>query len=241
MSKIKERLIVALDVDTLQEVETLVKMLGPHVGMFKVGLQLYTSLGPQVLKTIHELGGKIFADLKLHDIPNTVAQASRVLTSFGVQMLNVHASGGLKMMTAAAQAVEEEAAKKGIKKPLLIAVTVLTSLGQEDLAEVGLPESPENTVVRWAKLAQQAGLDGVVASPQETSLIQSACGAEFLTITPGVRPLGAEAGDQKRITTPKEAIKAGSSYLVIGRPITKSKNPIETVKAILAEMEEGLC
>ncbi|WP_227767023.1 orotidine-5'-phosphate decarboxylase [Zhaonella formicivorans] len=241
MQEIKERLIVALDVDTLQEVEELVELLGPHVGMFKVGLQLYTSLGPKVLQTIHAKGGKIFVDLKLHDIPNTVAQASRVLTAYGVRMFNVHASGGLKMMAAAARAVEEAAREKGIAKPLLIAVTVLTSLGEEDLQEIGLKGSPEETVLKWAKLAQEAGLDGVVASPRESSLIRAACGPGFLTVTPGVRPQGAEQGDQKRVATPREAIRQGSSYLVIGRPITAAADPVRAAQAILAEMEEGLC
>lgn len=238
MADMKERLIVALDVDTKDEVCHLVKMLGPYVGMFKVGLQLFTSLGPAVFELIHEAGGKIFVDLKLHDIPNTVAQASRVLTGYGVSMLNVHASGGLYMMEKAREAVEEEALAKGLVKPKLIAVTILTSLGERDLEQIGLG-SPKESVVRLAKLTKEAGLDGVVASPQETRLIRQACGDDFLTVTPGVRPLNSQAGDQKRITTPQEAIMAGSSYLVIGRPITAADDPLAAVRQIIEEMEAG--
>lgn len=235
----KERLIVALDVDTLREVKTLVGLLNPYVGMFKVGLQLFTSLGPKVFEVIHEAGGKIFADLKLHDIPNTVAQASRVLTAHGVEMLDMHVSGGAKMMEEAVLAVQEEADRRGVPKPLLLGVTLLTSLGDEDLTAIGIKGLPGEVVVRWAKLAQQAGLDGVVASPQETNLIRKVCGDEFLTVTPGIRPLGAKPGDQKRVTTPKEAILNGSSYLVVGRPITAAPDPVAAVQQILREMEEA--
>lgn len=237
----KERLIVALDVDTVSEAKHLVQVLGPYVGMFKVGLQLFTSLGPQIIETIHEQGGKVFIDLKLHDIPNTVAQASRVLTSYGVDMLNVHASGGLTMMQKAGEAVAEEAEARGLVKPKLIAVTILTSMGETDLKEIGISASPKDSVVKLAQLTQQAGLDGVVASPQETELIRAACGESFLTVTPGVRPLNSQVGDQKRVTTPKAAIEAGSSYLVIGRPITAAPNPLVAAQEIIKEMEEGLC
>jgi orotidine-5'-phosphate decarboxylase len=238
MTNMKERLIVALDVDTKDEVRRLVKMLGPYVGMFKVGLQLFTSLGPAIFELIQEAGGKVFVDLKLHDIPNTVAQASRVLTGYGVDMLNVHASGGLYMMEKAREAVEEEALAKGLVKPKLIAVTILTSLGEKDLEQIGLG-TPQESVVRFAKLTKKAGLDGVVASPQETKLIRQACGNDFLTVTPGVRPLNSQVGDQKRITTPQEAIRAGSSYLVIGRPITAAVDPLAAVQQIIEEMEAG--
>lgn len=241
MRRMKERLIVALDVDTTSEVYQLVQLLGPHVGMFKVGLQLFTSLGPKIIERIHQAGAKVFVDLKLHDIPNTVAQASRILTSYGVEMLNVHASGGLYMMEKAREAVEEEALAKGLKKPKLIAVTVLTSMGERELQEVGLAGSLQEAVVRLAQLTKLAGLDGVVASPQETKLIRQACGDSFLTVTPGVRPLNFQAGDQKRITTPGEAIRAGSSYLVIGRPITGAADPLRAVQQILEEMEVGAC
>lgn len=234
----KEKVIVALDVDTLQEVEDLVSKLAPYVGMFKVGLQLYTSLGPKVLEAVKEKGGKIFCDLKLHDIPNTVAQASRVLTSYGVDMLNVHASGGFKMMSAAAEAVANEAAKRNITKPELIAVTVLTSLGSEDLSEIGLVKDPAEVVVEWAKLTKKSGLDGVVASPKEAALIKEACGSDFLIVTPGIRPQGTDVNDQKRITTPKDALKIGSTHLVIGRPITAAADPVAAAQKIMLEMEE---
>lgn len=233
----KERLIVALDVDTLQEVESLVTKLHPYVGMFKVGLQLYTSLGPKIIESIKDKGGKIFCDLKLHDIPNTVAQSSRVLTGLGVDLLNVHASGGRKMMEAAAEAVENEASKRGITKPSLIAVTVLTSLGTEDLKEIGLGKEPAEVVGNWAQLAKSSGLDGVVSSPKEAALIKELCGDEFLIVTPGIRPAGSNVFDQKRITTPSDALKVGATHLVVGRPITNAPDPALAAKNILEEME----
>lgn len=233
----KERLIAALDVDTLQEAEGLVDKLSPYVGMFKVGLQLYTSLGPDIIEVIKNKGSKVFCDLKLHDIPNTVAQSSRVLTRLGVDMLNVHASGGLKMMEAAAEAVADEADICGISKPNLIAVTVLTSLGGEDLREIGLDDEPAAIVGKWAKLAKNSGLDGVVSSPNESAFIKELCGDEFLIVTPGIRPAGCNVFDQKRITTPSDALKAGSTHLVVGRPITKAADPVLAAKNILEEME----
>ncbi|MDD2502711.1 MAG: orotidine-5'-phosphate decarboxylase [Clostridia bacterium] len=233
----KERLIVALDVDTLQEVESLVDKLNPYVGMFKVGLQLYTSLGPKIIEVIKNRGGRIFCDLKLHDIPNTVAQSSRVLTRLGVDLLNVHASGGSKMMEAAAEAVANEASKLGIIKPSLIAVTVLTSLGTEDLKEIGLDKEPVEVVGSWAQLAKSSGLDGVVSSPKEATLIKDLCGDEFLIVTPGIRPAGNNVFDQKRITTPSDALKVGATHLVVGRPITNAPDPALAAKKILEEME----
>ncbi len=241
MQSMKERLIIALDVDTAKEAMELVRLLGSHVGMFKVGLQLFTAMGPGIIEMIHAHGSRIFLDLKLHDIPNTVARTCRVLTGYGVDMFNVHASGGFAMMQKAREAVFEEAEKKGIIKPALIAVTVLTSLDRDELAEAGFAGTPEETAVKLALLAQRAGLDGVVSSPRETGLIRDACGSKFLIVTPGVRPAFSESGDQKRTATPREAVAAGSSCLVIGRPVTAAADPLEAVEKIIAEMEDGLC
>ncbi len=237
----KERLIIALDVDTAEEAELLVSQLHDYVGVFKVGMQLFNSEGPEVLKRIHRLGGRIFLDLKLHDIPNTVAQASSVLTSHGVYMFNVHCAGGKDMMKRAVESSVEEAQNSGISRPLVIGVTVLTSINQEMLTdEVGINRPVEDQVVHWAKLAKEAGLNGVVASPKEIRAIREACGRDFVIITPGVRPEWAAKNDQKRIMTPKEAVEAGASYLVVGRPITAASDPVEAAKRIVAEMEEGL-
>lgn len=240
MPNAKDRLIVALDVDTLEEAERLVGLLRNHVGVFKVGMQLYNSVGPQILQRIHNLGGRIFLDLKLHDIPNTVAQAGEVLTRHRVFMYNVHAAGGQQMMIKAVEASAAEAKEMAIAKPVIIAVTVLTSIDQEVLTnEIGIDRNVEDQVVHWSRLAKASGMNGVVASPQEIRAIRQACGEDFLIITPGVRPVWAAPNDQKRIMTPKEAIKAGASYLVVGRPITASHDPLHAVEKILAEMEEG--
>ena len=233
----QNRLIVALDVDNVEKAIHLTKLLSPYVGAFKVGMQLYNSVGPEVIYTLKKLGANIFVDLKLHDIPNTVAQASRVLTSHGANILNVHAAGGKEMMQSAAQAVYKEAIDKGLSRPLVIAVTVLTSINlQVFKEEIGFAGEIEDKVVAWAKLAQAAGLDGVVASPQEINAIRQACGPKFVIITPGIRPSGEAMYDQKRVTTPKEAIAAGATYIVVGRPITASSNPIEAAKSIVSEM-----
>lgn len=240
MPNAKDRLIVALDVDTLEEAERLVGLLRNCVGVFKVGMQLFNSVGPQILQKIHSLGGKIFLDLKLHDIPNTVAQAGEVLTRHRVFMYNVHAAGGKEMMMKAVEASAAEAQDMAIAKPVIIAVTVLTSIDQDVLTnEVGVYHSVEDQVVHWSRLAKASGMNGVVASPQEIRAIREACGEDFLIITPGVRPIWAAKNDQKRIMTPKEAIEAGASYLVVGRPITAAHDPLEAVHKILAEMEEG--
>lgn len=241
MLSAKDRLIIALDVDTTSEALSLVDRLQEHVGVFKVGMQLYNSEGPEILKKIHDLGGKIFLDLKLHDIPNTVGQASSVLTRHGVFMFNVHTAGGSEMMRKAAEAAQKVSSEKGAARPLVIGVTVLTSINQTILEkEMGISRSVEDQVVSWAQLAKASALDGVVASPKEIRAIREACGSEFLIITPGVRPEWAAANDQKRVMTPKEAVAAGASYLVVGRPITAAADPVDAVKRIVSEMEEGL-
>ncbi|WP_114638053.1 orotidine-5'-phosphate decarboxylase [Desulfolucanica intricata] len=233
----QERLIVALDVDSLEKAKQLVEILAPHVGAFKVGMQLYNSVGPEIIYKLKEFGTDLFIDLKLHDIPNTVAQASRVLTAHGANILNVHAAGGSEMMRAAALAVREEASDKDIPKPLVIAVTVLTSISQVAFnKEIGFTGEIQERVVAWARLAQDAGLDGVVASPWEISAIRQACGREFVIITPGIRPVGGDIHDQKRVMTPKEAVAAGATYIVVGRPITGSLDPVEAAKYIVNEI-----
>ena len=237
----KERLIVALDVDSVEEAEGLVFRLQDHVGVFKVGMQLFNSEGPDVVRRIQNSGGRVFLDLKLHDIPNTVGQASAVLTRQRVFMFNVHTAGGAEMMKKAVAQTRQEAADIGIPLPLLIGVTVLTSINQDILEnEMGVARSVEEQVVHWAKLAKESGLNGVVASPKEIRAIRAACGNDFLIITPGVRPAWAAVNDQKRVMTPKEAVEAGASYLVVGRPITGAADPVEAAKRIVEEMEEGL-
>ena len=235
--KAKERLIVALDVDTKEEVEFLVNELKDDIGMFKVGLQLYTSMGNEIISYIKSRGGKIFLDLKLHDIPNTVSETVRVLTKQGVDMMNVHSQGGFEMMRLAKETSLKTAAELGIEAPQLIAVTILTSLGDEEVEKIGYNKSSKEMVEHLGRLTKEAGLDGVVCSPLEAGIIKDACGDKFITVTPGVRPLGEDVGDQKRITTPKKAIEGGSTYIVVGRPITKAENVKVAAKKIVAEME----
>jgi len=234
----KERLIVALDVDTIEEVEYLVNELKDEIGMFKVGLQLYTSMGNSVIEYIKEKGAKVFLDLKLHDIPNTVSETVRVLTKSGVDMMNVHSQGGYEMMNLAKETSLKTALELGIKAPKLIAVTILTSLGDKEVEDIGYVKSAQAMVKHLGLLTDNAGLDGVVCSPLEAGLIKSVCSEGFITVTPGVRPAGGDIGDQKRITTPGQAIKGGSTYIVVGRPITKSKNVKEAARNIVLEMEQ---
>ena len=234
----KERLIVALDYDTMAEVETLLSRLQGQVGYYKVGLQLFSRTGPEVIKYLVGQGEKVFIDLKLHDIPNTVAKATRALTALGVGIITVHTSGGTEMMKAAAKAAREAAEEYGVEKPAVIGVTVLTSLDRQALEELGLTGVEViDLAVNWARLAQAAGLDGVVASPLEAKAIREACGPDFLIVTPGIRPRQVAVHDQKRITTPAEAVAAGASHLVVGRAITEAEDPAQAAKAILLEME----
>ncbi|NLV15833.1 MAG: orotidine-5'-phosphate decarboxylase [Syntrophomonadaceae bacterium] len=235
----KDRIVLALDVDNPEKALELVSRLKDHVGAFKIGMQLYNSVGPDILEKINEGGSRVFLDLKFHDIPNTVGAVSRVAARRGCWMFNVHAAGGAAMMTAAAQSSREEASKTGKNPPLVLGVTVLTSLSQDQLnAEIGIPGSVEEVVSRWALLAKESGLDGVVASPREVKAIRQTCGNDFLIVTPGVRPLWAGTQDQKRVTTPREAVDSGADYLVIGRPITGADDPIEAAQRIIKELEE---
>lgn len=237
--KENEKIIVALDVETSEAAANWSGRLKNEVGYFKIGKQLFTAAGPDVVRRIKAEGGRIFLDLKFHDIPNTVAAAAVEAVRLGVDMLNVHALGGLKMMQKAAEAVKSEAKKKGVDKPLLIAVTILTSMNEEALSEAGIATPLADEVRRLALLAKKAGLDGVVASPMEIRLIKEACGEDFLVVTPGVRPSFAAKNDQKRVMTPAEAVKAGADYLVIGRPITAASDPESAVKRIVEEMCRG--
>jgi orotidine-5'-phosphate decarboxylase len=233
----RDRLIVALDIDSLDEAQELVRLLAADVGMFKVGKQLFTHAGPQAVRLIQELGGEIFLDLKFHDIPNTVAKAAIEATRMGVKMFNVHASGSLEMMRLTVKEVERVCRQEKRRKPIMLAVTVLTSLNQDDLRRVGVDGKVEDQVVRLALLTKEAGMDGVVASPHEVADIRKACGRHFIIVTPGIRPADASRNDQQRVMTPEEAIRAGVDYIVVGRPILEAKNPISAAHAIIAEME----
>ncbi len=233
-------MIVALDVDEASRACRLAECLAPWVGMFKVGMQLFYGQGPAVVEALRRTGARVFLDLKLHDIPRTVAGASRVLARLGVSMFNVHAAGGAEMMRAAAEAAREEAAAMGLPPPLVLAVTVLTSIDQEAFArELGFGGRISEKVVAWALLARECGLDGVVASAREAAAIRQSCGPDFLIVTPGIRPAGAPAGDQKRVATPAEALKAGATHLVVGRPVTEAADPVEAVKGLLAEIKDS--
>lgn len=232
----KDKLIAALDVDTIEEARTLVSQLADLVGYFKVGMQLYYSAGPGIIDLIHDKGSRIFLDLKLMDIPNTVAHAARVLTRYGVDILDMHASGGKEMMTRAGEAVHEEAFKLGMRPPLLVGVTLLTSISQEVLnGEIGIPGDPQETVIRWAKGCLESGFDGVVASALEARAINDNLECPVI-ITPGIRPAGSNPGDQKRVLTPAEAVKQGATHLVVGRPITRAVSPRDAAMEILEEI-----
>ena len=234
----KERLVLALDVDDFKKAEELVSKLSDCVGVFKVGSQLFTAEGTKVINMVNERGGKVFLDLKFHDIPNTVARAAEVATKLGVYIFNVHTSGGYEMMEAASEASKKISLALGVRKPLILGVTLLTSINQEILEkEIGVKKKLEEQVVHLAKLAKAAGLDGVVASSWEIKEIRKTCGEDFVILTPGIRPAGKSSDDQKRIMTPREAIKLGADFLVIGRPIRNASNPVEAAKEILREME----
>ena len=231
------RLIVALDVHTMDDVRSLVSTLGDTVTYYKVGMELFYSVGPDVVRLLKEQGKHVFLDLKLHDIPNTVAGGLASLMGLGADIVNVHASGGYTMMKTAATKLHAAAAEQGIPCPKIIGVTVLTSMNEDDWKKLGETEAMADRVTRLAKLAKAAGLDGVVASPQEAAGIREACGDDFLIVTPGVRPSGASVDDQSRIATPAQALQNGATHLVIGRPIRAAKDPKTAALAILKEME----
>jgi orotidine-5'-phosphate decarboxylase len=225
-------IVVALDFHDAAGALAVAGRLSPAGCAVKVGKELFTAEGPSLVRELAGRGFRVFLDLKFHDIPNTVAQACAAATRLGVWMLNVHASGGAAMLAAAREAVDRAAADAGRERPLLIAVTVLTSLGATDLAAVGVDDTPEVQVLRLARLAQSSGLDGVVCSAREAAALRAVCGPRFLLVTPGIRPAGAAVDDQSRTATPAEALAAGASYLVIGRPITRAADPQAALEAI---------
>ncbi|HEU4595477.1 MAG TPA: orotidine-5'-phosphate decarboxylase [Pyrinomonadaceae bacterium] len=237
----REKLIVALDVETAREARRVFEELRAAAGMFKVGSQLFTSAGPDFVRELVAEGARVFLDLKFHDIPNTVAAASREAARLGVALFNVHAAGGREMMRAAADALREEAARLGTEaaRPRLIAVTVLTSADAATLEETGVhTPTVEAHVARLARLAAESGLDGVVASPHEIATVRAAVGREdFIVVTPGVRTASSAHDDQKRVMTPSEAVRAGADYLVMGRAILKAPDPARAAREIIEEME----
>ena len=226
------KIIVALDYEKESDALALVDQIDPNLCRLKVGKEMFTTLGMNFVKQLHQRNFDVFLDLKYHDIPNTVARAVRSAADLGVWMVDLHASGGLRMMEEAKRILEPY----GKDAPLLIAVTVLTSMEDLDLLQIGINASLMEQVLRLAHLTQRAGLDGVVCSPQEVEILRNACGEDFKLVTPGIRPIGADFGDQRRVMTPTAAIRAGSDYLVIGRPITKADNPVEVLRSINASI-----
>jgi len=232
---------VALDLPSLGEAEGLADRLAGEVGLFKVGLELFHAEGPRALLRLRDKAGGLFYDCKLHDIPNTVAAAVRRIVPLGVRMFNVHALAGKAALVAARQATEEAATSTTRSRPSLLGVTLLTSLSEEMLwVELGLREPTENFVLGLSRLCRQAGLDGVIASPQEASAIKTECGRDFLVVCPGIRPAWAGKGDQSRTATPAQALAAGADYLVVGRPITAAPDPVEAARLVVAEMRKSL-
>jgi len=232
------RVMVALDYPDASAAESLLRSLEGIPCYMKVGMQLYYAAGPAFVAGLKERGYNVFLDLKMHDIPNTVKGGAASITRLGVDLFNVHAAGGLRMMEAALEGAES-ALTGGAQRPSIIAVTQLTSTSQQVLnEEIGIAGTTEEAVVRYAELTKKAGLDGVVASPQEVILIKKACGCSFKTITPGIRPAGADVGDQTRIMTPGEALRQGTDYMVIGRPITAAADPRAALESIIEELVE---
>jgi len=229
----QEKVIVALDVQTYEQACELVKELSPVISCFKIGSELFTAAGPRVVEAVRQSGAEVFLDLKFHDIPNTVAAAIRSASELDVFLCNVHASGGQKMMEAAAKAARESKSTK-LK---VIAVTVLTSMTEDDLRQVGVVEKSDDQVLDLAHLAKDSGLHGVVCSGREATAVRNVCGNDFLIVTPGVRPEWAASGDQVRVVTPTFAFEAGADYIVVGRPITEAASPIEAAEKLLEEIK----
>ena len=225
------RVIVALDYPRVEPARAFVDRVRPDLCRLKVGKELFVAAGPACVEELVARGFAVFLDLKFHDIPNTVAQACKAAARMGVWMMNVHASGGPRMMQAAREALEGLS-----ERPRLIAVTVLTSMGEDELRAIGIAASARQQVLLLASLAHDSGMDGVVCSAQEAPLLRPACGSDFLLVTPGIRPAGSEAGDQTRILTPTQAIRSGADYLVIGRPITQAADPLAALESIAREI-----
>lgn len=232
MSKPDPRIVVAMDFDNAEQCLQMAKRLSPEYCRLKVGKELFTACGPKIVEQLMGLGFEIFLDLKFHDIPNTTGKAVKAAAELGVWMVNVHASGGERMMVAARDILEQSTGKR----PLLIAVTVLTSMEAADLSAIGIAKNPEEQVMRLARLTHNCGLDGIVCSAQEASLMRSTFGEGFCLVTPGIRLESSAADDQRRTLTPAAAIAAGSSYLVIGRPITQSLDPVATCQSIVQSL-----
>ena len=235
-----DRLIVALDVEDIDKAKQAVESLAGTVRWFKVGTQLFTATGRASVELVKEAGCKAFLDLKFHDIPATVSKSVISATDLGVDLLNLHAIGGRRMMEAVSSGLEEHCAKNNKQKPKVIAVTVLTSLTTEELQEVGIDATPQVLVTHLASLARRCGLDGVVSSPEEIRMIKERVGEDTLVVTPGVRPSWAEADDQRRIKTPAETIEDGADYLVVGRPIMNADNRLDAAKRIIDEIDGAL-
>ncbi len=236
----RRRLIFALDVGSLREAGEYVRALQDVVGMFKVGKQLFLKTGPRIIKYLHERGGEVFLDLKFHDIPQTVARASIEATRLGVAMFNLHASGSYEMMNRTVTDVHRVCRSERLRRPRILAVTVLTSLTAKDLKTIGVSAPVEDQVVRLAMLAERAGMDGVVASPLEIAPIRQACGRRFLIVAPGIRSQTEEAGDQRRVLGAADAIAAGADFVVVGRPIRDADDPRAQADTVIDQIAEGL-
>jgi len=237
----KDRLVVALDVDHADRALELFESLRDFVGIFKIGMQLFTAAGPDMVRQIVSRGGRVFLDLKYHDIPNTVAAAGVEATRLGVSIFNIHASGGSEMMKRTAGAVAETAAREGLTKPAVIGVTLLTSMDQQTLRQTGIDDEPPSVVERLALLAQRSGLDGVVASAHEIQIIREAVSqSDFVVVTPGMRSAADASDDQRRVMTVGQAISAGADYVVVGRPILNAKDPTEAARMFLQEIRIAL-
>lgn len=231
------KLIVALDVPSFGEAEGLIKRLTPTVKIFKIGLGLFTLYGPEAVRLVQKKGAKVFLDLKFHDIPNTVAHSVRSAVRLGAFMVSLHALGGLEMIMQAVCAAQEESKRLKLNKPKVLGVTILTSLNESNIKEIGFSRNLDEEVLHLARMAKQARLDGIVASPKEISLIRKKIGRDFIIVTPGIRPAWAKGkSDQKRIMTPREAIEAGADYIVVGRPVLEAKDPLEAAKKIIKEI-----
>lgn len=234
------RLAVALDLPDRAQLLAMVRRVAPEAGLLKLGLEAFVAEGPSLVREVSRAGAGVFLDLKLHDIPNTVGRAAAAAVRTGATIVNCHAAGGAEMMKAFGEGGRAAAAKAGLPAPKLIAVTVLTSLDAAAVHAVGLTGSPREAALRLAVLAQGAGLDGVVCSPDELTVIRRACGKDFFLVVPGVRPAGASKGDQKRVATPGDAIRAGADLLVVGRPITGAPDPAAAARAIVSEIASAL-